>query len=110
MMHILKMGVGPLSQRNGKRRKDENEPIVECYTLVAGEATEEAGDRSFRAGPIYVPLDLTPPTLARKEGFLLRCSPAQSVFSGFFQDLRLSRKILTRDRRMGTAIGRKSGM
>lgn len=108
MMHLLKMGVGPLSQRNGKRRKDE--PIVECYTLVAGEATEEAGDRSFMAGPISVPLDLTPPTSARKEGFLLRCSPVQSIFSGFFQDLRLSRKILTRDRRMGTAIGRKSGM
>lgn len=85
-------------------------PSWSVNTLVAGEATGEAGDRSFMAGPIYVPLDLTPPTLARKEGFLLRCSPAQSVFSGFFQDLRLSRKILTRDRRMGTAIGRKSGM
>lgn len=49
MMHLLKMGVGPLSQRNGKRRKDE--PIVECYTLVAGEATAEAGDRSSRQAP-----------------------------------------------------------
>lgn len=108
MMHLLRMGVGHLSQRHGKRTKDE--PILECYTLVTGEATEEVGDRSFIAGPIYVPLNLTPPTLARKEGFLLRCCPAQSIFSGFFQDLRVSRKILTRDRRMGTAIGRKRGM
>lgn len=67
--------------------------------------------KPFTAGPIYVPLNLTPPIPARKEGFLLRfCCPAQSLFSGFFQDLRVSRKILTRDRRMGTAIGRKSGI
>lgn len=78
--------------------------------MVAGKATEEAGDKSFVAGPIYVPLNLTPPTLAGKEGFLLRCCPAQSIFSGFFQDLRVSRKILTKDRRIGTAIGRKSGI
>lgn len=83
---------------------------MECYILVAAEATGEAGDKSFTAGPFYVPLNLTPPTLARRKGFLLRCCPAQSIFSGFFQDLRVSRKILIRDRRMGTAIGRKSGM
>lgn len=108
MVHLLRMEVGNLSQRNGKGRQDE--PILECYILVAAEATEEAGDKSFTAGPTYVPLNLTSPTLARKKGFLLRCCPAQSIFSGFFQDLRVSRKILTRDRRMGTAIGRKSGM
>lgn len=76
---------------------------MECCTLVTGA-------KSFTAGPISVPLNLIAPILARKEGFLLRCCPAQSVFSGFFQDLRVSRKILTRDRRMGTAIGRKSGI
>lgn len=65
---------------------------------------------SFMAGPIYVLLNLTPPTQAKKKGFLLRCCPAQSIFSGFFQDLRVSRKILTKDRRIGTAIGRKSGI
>lgn len=44
------MGVGPLSQRNGKRRKDES--VVECYTLVAGEATEKAGDRCSWQAPL----------------------------------------------------------
>lgn len=101
-------GCGTPVLRNGKRRSEK--PILECYTLVAGQATEEAEDKSFMAGPIYVPLSLTPPDLARKNSFLLRCCPAQSIFSGFFQDLRVSRKILTRDRRMGTAIGRKSGI
>lgn len=78
-------------------------PAWSVYTLVTGA-------KSFVAGPIYVPLNLTTPTVARKGTFLLRCCPTQSIFSGFFQDLRVSRKILTRDRRMGTAIGRKSGM
>lgn len=78
--------------------------------MTARVATEEAGDKSPVKGLIYLPLNLTTLILTRKEGFLLRCCPAQSIFSGFFQDLRVSRKILNRDKRMGTAIGRKSGM
>lgn len=83
MTHLVRMGVGRVSQKNG------------VLHLVAGEATGEAGDSSF---------------LARKEGFLLRLHPAQSVLTGFLQDSWVSRKILARDRMMGTAIGRKSGM
>ena len=98
MTHLLRMGVGHLSQKNG------------VLHLVAGEETGEAGDRSFTAGPIYVPLNLTSPALARREGFLLRRCQAQSILTGLFQDSWISRKILTRDRTMGTAIGRKSGM
>lgn len=60
--------------------------------------------------PHHMPLDLASPAPARKEGFLLRCCPAQSILTGFLQDSWTSRKILTRDRMMGTAIGRKSGM
>lgn len=59
--------------------------------------------------PIHVPL-LNPPRLGQKRGFLLKCRPAQSVFSDLFQFFRVSRKILARECRMGTAMGRKSGM
>lgn len=91
MTHLLRMGVGHLSQKNG------------LLHLVAGH-------RSFTAGPVDVPLNLASPALARREGFLLRRCPAQSILTGFFQDSWISRKILTREMTMGTAIGRNSGM
>lgn len=103
-------GGGGLSQGNGKGRKDE--PILECCTLVAGEPLVETGDKylSHSGRPHVRASQSNTAHLGQKEGFLWRSCPAQSVFSGFFQDLWVSRKILTRDRRMGTAIGRKSGM
>lgn len=51
-------------------RTGKSKPSWSVYTLIAGVATEQAGDKSFVAGR-YVPLNLTPPLLAGKEGFLL---------------------------------------
>ena len=39
-----------LSHKNREDRKEET--LLECYTLTAGVATEQTGDKSFVAGPV----------------------------------------------------------
>lgn len=39
-----------LSHKNGEDRKQQT--LLECYTLIAGVATEQAGDKSLVAGPV----------------------------------------------------------
>lgn len=57
-----------LSHKNGEDRKEQT--LLECYTLIAGVATEQAGDKIICGRPRYVPLNLTPPSwLERKASY-----------------------------------------
>lgn len=107
-LRSLGMMVGDPSHRNEKGKKYEPTSGVQQRSL---ETKLVIPSRPHLCASIqHFLINTKQFTLARKENFLLRCSPTQSIFSGFFQDLRVSRKILTSDKRIGTAIGKKSGM
>ena len=57
-----------LSHKNQEDRKEET--LLDCYTLTAGVATEQAGDKSFVAGPIMcLSIQHLPSWLERKASY-----------------------------------------